>query len=893
MSLTRRRKTPLKEAEHYISLKEDTSTIEAKFIDDTKGRGVFSNAYIEKDAFVVEYRGKLCPLKNLSKKANLEYVYTFKFNDMDYCIDASQEDGTLGRLINDSPTPNCRAKIIRHLNVPHICIFAKKNIAPGDEITYDYGVPWLPWRTTKSGATEKEEDRAIVDAQSGATEKEEDRAIVDAQCAPHKLFHRTLNIEKCRTCRSPFAAKKWLGLQCRVCGGVWHEKCLKRSSEDWDLLYSDCSSGDEYIPCSPESPEEIESEEIEIQTCPALKKVLPEKENTSAMSEDNALMACAETESQMACAETESQMACAETESQMACAETESQMACAETESQMAGAETESQMAGAETESQMAGAETESQMAGAETESQMAGAETESQMAGAETESQMAGAETESQMAGAETESQMACAETESQMAGAETESQMACAETESQMACAETESQMACAETESQMACAETESQQKITLFNRRRSGEVSEMTMENFINRNMEEVHDDVSLGLTDVEKKLCKRLNRVELEGKRGRKVAIILTPSMLAALSQLVGQRRDCGVKDDNPYLFAVPHCDSCYRGHDCFKMFAHMCGAGNPDLLTSTNLRKHIATMSQIINLKENELDFSADFFGHNIKVHREYYRLPHSTIQVAKMSKLLIAMEKGDMGSLQGKSLDEIGDDLQFSEEDESTADEDDMDCCTADEGGIGESEYVSTGAACRVNDGINGGIGESGYVSTGAACHDNEDINGGIGESEYVSTGAACRVNDGIKGGIGESGYVSTGAACRVNDGINGGIGESGYVSTGAACHDNEDINGGIGESEYVSTGAACRVNDGIKDHVKSRRSYKKKPWTKDEILAVQKHLGTHIMQGKPATLSECEMCRKAEWDMLKDRTNQNIRDFVRNRGKKPKSAP
>lgn len=62
-----------------------------------------------------------------------------------------------------------------------------------------------------------------------------------------------------------------------------------------------------------------------------------------------------------------------------------------------------------------------------------------------------------------------------------------------------------------------------------------------------------------------------------------------------------------------------------------------------------------------MNLKDNELDQLANFLNHNIRVHREYYQLPQSTIQLAKISKLLMAMEKGSVKDIQGKSLDEIG----------------------------------------------------------------------------------------------------------------------------------------------------------------------------------------------------------------------------------------
>lgn len=115
---------------------------------------------------------------------------------------------------------------------------------------------------------------------------------------------------------------------------------------------------------------------------------------------------------------------------------------------------------------------------------------------------------------------------------------------------------------------------------------------------------------------------------------------------------------CGVTENN-YLFAIPCSDGHYRGQ--FGQFANACGAEDPQNLRSTNLRKQIATISQVMNLKDNELDQLADFLGHDIRVHREYYRLLQSTIQLAKISKLLMAMEKGSVKDIQGKSLDEIG----------------------------------------------------------------------------------------------------------------------------------------------------------------------------------------------------------------------------------------
>lgn len=69
-------------------------------------------------------------------------------------------------------------------------------------------------------------------------------------------------------------------------------------------------------------------------------------------------------------------------------------------------------------------------------------------------------------------------------------------------------------------------------------------------------------------------------------------------------------------------------------------------------------------MSQIMNLKDNELDQLATFMRHDICVHREYYRLTENTLQLARMSKLLMAVELGT-DVYRGKSLDEIDLDLE------------------------------------------------------------------------------------------------------------------------------------------------------------------------------------------------------------------------------------
>ncbi|XP_048829702.1 uncharacterized protein LOC125706891 isoform X7 [Brienomyrus brachyistius] len=199
-----------------------------------------------------------------------------------------------------------------------------------------------------------------------------------------------------------------------------------------------------------------------------------------------------------------------------------------------------------------------------------------------------------------------------------------------------------------------------EIILFNRRREGEVSRMPLSAFLSRDTSGHHDDLDWALSELEKTLCKHYSRIIIRGKRGRPVPVLLTPKMLQALELLVKNRESCGVLEENGYMFARPLAMTHIRGSDCLRRFSLACNASCPKALTSTKLRKHAATLSTILNMSNTEMDQLANFLGHDIRVHREFYRLPEKTLQLAKVSKVLMALEKGRIADFQGKNLDQI-----------------------------------------------------------------------------------------------------------------------------------------------------------------------------------------------------------------------------------------
>lgn len=87
----------------------------------------------------------------------------------------------------------------------------------------------------------------------------------------------------------------------------------------------------------------------------------------------------------------------------------------------------------------------------------------------------------------------------------------------------------------------------------------------------------------------------------------------------------------------------------------------MCpGLLHPGRITSTKLRKHVATLFQLADLTEGELEQVAAFLGHNLNVHKEFYRIRQETFSAAKVGKILLAIDENMTDKIVGKKLDEI-----------------------------------------------------------------------------------------------------------------------------------------------------------------------------------------------------------------------------------------
>jgi len=202
-----------------------------------------------------------------------------------------------------------------------------------------------------------------------------------------------------------------------------------------------------------------------------------------------------------------------------------------------------------------------------------------------------------------------------------------------------------------------------RVILFNKRRGGEASRMTLNAY-----EHVHeapsqsgiDDIGKTLSRTEQQLCHRLKIAEIAGKRNRTVPVLLTPDVIYGINAIIRNRETVGVNPQNQFVFARCSGLNPVDPFVSLRKVAECAGAERSDLVRSTKLRKYIATVSQVLDMRRHELSLLCRHMGHSLQVHEDFYRMPSHTLELAKVSKLLIAVVKGDLTQLTGKTLDDL-----------------------------------------------------------------------------------------------------------------------------------------------------------------------------------------------------------------------------------------
>ncbi|XP_066145114.1 probable histone-lysine N-methyltransferase set-23 [Euwallacea fornicatus] len=125
--------------------------LEVKQCNENKGFGLFTGKPIKNGNFVCEYAGEIISAKEASSRfqintelKRMNYIFCineyFGENNLRTFIDPTFY-GNIGRYVNHSCEPNCVMISVRvNDNIPVLALFASKDIAIGQELSYNYGM---------------------------------------------------------------------------------------------------------------------------------------------------------------------------------------------------------------------------------------------------------------------------------------------------------------------------------------------------------------------------------------------------------------------------------------------------------------------------------------------------------------------------------------------------------------------------------------------------------------------------------------------------------------------------------------------------------------------------------------------------------------------------------
>lgn len=164
--------------------------------------------------------------------------------------------------------------------------------------------------------------------------------------------------------------------------------------------------------------------------------------------------------------------------------------------------------------------------------------------------------------------------------------------------------------------------------LINRKRVGDVQYIKTKSYIENTCSPNQEEILQALTDSEKLLTQHFKRIITIGKGSKSIPILFPKNVQTYIEALLSfRKKNMLVPEENPFLFAaIETKEKWVNGSTVLRKYASMCGAENPTTLTSSRLRKQIATVLQVINLSEAEMEQVAGFMGHTKRTHEDFYR---------------------------------------------------------------------------------------------------------------------------------------------------------------------------------------------------------------------------------------------------------------------------
>lgn len=132
------------------------------------------------------------------------------------------------------------------------------------------------------------------------------------------------------------------------------------------------------------------------------------------------------------------------------------------------------------------------------------------------------------------------------------------------------------------------------------------------------------------------MLQKFKRVVIRGKHGRGESVLLITQLQTHTEKQIELRNNF-LKINNYYLIFKTNTNNLLTGYKVIHKYAKKCRSKNPNALTSTKLRKHLATILQVFSINDNKIVQLATFMGHPQNVNKHVYRLSDDVYQTAKI----------------------------------------------------------------------------------------------------------------------------------------------------------------------------------------------------------------------------------------------------------------
>ncbi|XP_064625950.1 uncharacterized protein LOC135486780 [Lineus longissimus] len=194
------------------------------------------------------------------------------------------------------------------------------------------------------------------------------------------------------------------------------------------------------------------------------------------------------------------------------------------------------------------------------------------------------------------------------------------------------------------------------------RRYGELEAIRLKSYLNRrSIADIDVGLMGDLNATEKHLLESQDLVETRGKQNQPVPVLIPSECRKPLDFISKSsvRKSAGISEDNKYLFPNLS-DGVFYAYKSLKCVCSELDLQTPERITSVAMRKYMATLSQTVDLKGNELEWVCRHLGHTKMVHLEHYRHTSPFIERVNIGKIHVMQDLNVQSSYVGKSLDTV-----------------------------------------------------------------------------------------------------------------------------------------------------------------------------------------------------------------------------------------